>query len=316
MYSYGTWPRFKKNILWDCWALGKVKAMKALIDLSRELDIASDFLLAVSDLGKEAYYFKRQRIGKKTRTLRCAKLSLAKIQLAIKRKILNRLALPPEMHGWRKGHSPKTYVVIHVGKKVVLNYDIKDFFPSVGGARVFLFWKSAGYGDDAAKLLTRLTVCDNQLPQGTSTSPGIGNQILCHLNRRLSCLAQQHNLSYSNLADEIAISGRERAKRLNSLILKIISEEGFAVNPAKIKIRYRHERQQLAGIVVNKKISPGRSKYRELRVILHNCLKYGPESQNREGRANFMGHLAGRISYLQSLNPRLGQRMHREFRKL
>ncbi len=290
--------------------------MRTVTDISRELEIQIECLLAVANLGEAGYYFKRLRRGTKTRTLRCAKPALARIQLAIKSNILDRLSLPAEMHGWRKGHSPKTYAVVHVGRKVVLNFDIRDFFPSVGGARVFLFWRSIGYDDNAAKLLTRLTVCGNQLPQGTSTSPAIGNQVLYRLSNRLCCLAREHNLFYSNLADEVAISGRERARRLNSLILKIIGEEGFAVNPSKIKVRFRHERQELAGIVVNKKISPGRKTYRELRAILHNCIKHGPQSQNREGRSDFMGHLRGRVAHVRFLDRRLGDRLLREFKRV
>jgi hypothetical protein len=78
----------------------------------------------------------------------------------------------------------------------------------------------------------------------------------------------------------------------------------------------RNERQELAGNIVNKKNGPGRPKYRGLRAILHNCLRFGPETQNREMHPNFKEHLRGRIAQFQYSNTPLGDQLLVEFEKI
>lgn len=289
--------------------------MKTLNDLAREVGLPLEELQQVAALGQVMYFFKRSRKATKARTLRCPKVRLLKIQRAILEKILDRLPLPPTMHGWRRKHSTRTYAAKHVGQRVVLNVDIQDFFPSVRGGRVCSFWESLAYCPAAARLLTQLTTCNNQLPQGAPTSQSLGNQILKKLDRRLG-FAEKHGLNRGAYADEIAISGRPRAENFTHLVAKIVRQEGFKLNPEKLKIMHQHERQEIAGVVVNTKLSLGRATYRALRAIIYNCVRYGPESQNREGRMNFRDHLRGRIAYFQSINCRLGRRLLRQFEKI
>ena len=290
--------------------------MKGEQVLAKEPSITLTELRDVAARTSEFYYYKKLIKGKKIRVFRVPTGKLLRIQKSIKTKVLDPLALPATMHGWRRRHSTKTYVADHIHRKVVINIDLQDFYPSVSGGRVCTFWKSIGYSPGAARLLTALTVCDNQLPQGGKCSSLIGNQVLRHLDKRLHCLALLHDLRYSNYGDEITVSGRIRAVKLKKLLERIIEQEGFVVNPQKIKVRYQHERQELAGIVVNKKPSVGRDRYRDLRATLHNCLKYGPASQNRESHPKFKFHLLGRIGYVRNINRRLGERLLGEYRKI
>ena len=68
-------------------------------------------------------------------------------------------------------------------------------------------------------------------------------------------------------------------------------------------------RQQLAGIVVNQKLSLRRRELELLEALLTNCVRRGPESQNRDGRPDFRASLQGRISYVEMVNRRKGQRL-------
>jgi len=290
--------------------------VKTIGELANQVGIRTSELESVAAAESEMYFFKRIKKGKKIRVLRCPKAPLARIQRAINTKILSRLPLPRTMHGWRKGGSPRSYAIVHVGHEVEINCDIENFFPSVSAGRVFGFWQSIGYDRETAVLLTRLTTRDNQLPLGTPTSPGLGNQVLRNLNHRVSRLSRLHGLSYGNYADEIALSGRARAVRLRGLVLRIIEQEGFTVNPEKIKVRYRHERQELAGIVINRRLSLGRDHYMSLRAIVHNCVKHGPDGQNRAEVPRFREHLRGKVAYLCHVNPRLGKKLLREFEKI
>jgi hypothetical protein len=284
--------------------------------LSIELDFPLGVLYRVASAPRSLYFYQRRQVGKKKRLLRIPQSPLIEIQKAIKENLLDPMPLATTVHGWRKRRSTKTYTRHHVGQSLVLNADIQDFFPSVDAGRVHRFWIEAGYSDGAAKLLTALTTLDNQLPQGSPTSQSIGNHVLRGLNRRLLGLARKHRLHFGSYGDEVSLSGRRRAARLKGLTLRIIEQEGFTANPTKVKVMPRNQRQELAGNIVNKKNGPGRPKYRDLRAIIHNCLRFGPETQNRETHPHFKQHLRGRIAQFKYSNPRLGNQLLVEFEKI
>lgn len=289
--------------------------MKTTDDLARELGFPLDELEQVAAMGNTMYFFQRSRKGTKVRVFRCPKGRLLRIQQAIRKRLLDQLPLPTTVHGWQRGHSPRTYAAQHTGQCVILNVDIKNFFPSVRSGRVCAFWESMGYGATAARLLTRLTTCDNQLPQGAPTSPALGKQMLRNLDRRLG-FAAKDGLNYGSYGDEFSISGRRRVKKYKNLVCRIVRQEGYEVNPEKVKIMHCYERQEIAGIVVNKKLSLGRKEYRILRAIIHNCIVQGPESANRQGHPKFRAHLRRRVAYLQSISPRLGRHLLHELQKI
>lgn len=262
------------------------------------------------------YRYERRLIGKKVRLLRIPLPRHRRIVDRIKSAILDPMPLPDTMYGWRKKRSTKGYIKHHLRRSVIINVDIQDFFPSVNGARVHAFWLQAGFDHEAAKLLTALTVCDNQLPQGSPTSQSIGNHVLIRLDRRLNRLAELNGAEFSSYGDEFSLSGRKRVRRLKPLVMRIVEQEGFGVSPEKVKDLSHSQKQELAGIITNKKPSLGRDDYRRLRAIIHNCQRYGANSQNRGGIPYFKDQLRGRISYLQQINPILGARMLCEFYKI
>jgi RNA-directed DNA polymerase len=286
-------------------------------DLAQLLAIPLSDLERISREPKSQHYrYERRLIGKKLRLLRVPLGRFRKILDTIKTQILDPMPLPSTMHGWRKRRSPKSYAMVHLRHSSLINVDIQDFFPSVNGARVYDFWMRAGFTSEAAKLLTALTVCDNQLPQGSPTSQAIGNQVLVHLDRRLNRLSKLNDVSFSMLGDEFTLSGRRRVKRLKGLTIRIVEQEGFKVNPTKVKDPDRWKTQEIGGIVVNKKPSLGRDHYRMLRAIIYNCAKYGPESQNQAQHPNFMSHIRGHISHMKQINPKLGSRLLEYFNKI
>jgi hypothetical protein len=91
----------------------------------------------------------------------------------------------------------------------------------------------------------------------------------------------------------------------------IASEEGFAVQHRKTRLMRRSVRQRIAGVVVNERLNVGRSEYDTLKAVLFNCVRSGPQGQNRAGHADFRAHLAGRVAYVTSLNPARGARLQR-----
>lgn len=89
----------------------------------------------------------------------------------------------------------------------------------------------------------------------------------------------------------------------------IALEEGFSVNHHKTRIMRRGVRQSLAGIVVNDRINLRRGDLEKLEAMLTNCVRLGPESQNREALPDFRAHLEGKIGFVEMVNRAKGQRL-------
>jgi hypothetical protein len=68
-------------------------------------------------------------------------------------------------------------------------------------------------------------------------------------------------------------------------------------------------RQRLAGLVANHRLNVVRGDYDRLKAILTNCVRLGPESQNREGHPPFRLHLEGRVGFVESINAGKGKRL-------
>jgi len=69
------------------------------------------------------------------------------------RWVLDKVALHDAAHGFRKQRSIVSNARPHVGADVVLNLDLKDFFPTLAYKRIRGAFRGLGYGD---RELTRL----------------------------------------------------------------------------------------------------------------------------------------------------------------
>jgi hypothetical protein len=266
---------------------------------------------------------------------------------AMQRRILHEILdhIPPHAsaHGFRRGCSCMTNVEPHIGKTVVLCMDLRNFFGSISAGRINALFKSLGYPHATARHLAGL--CTNSvptgvfqnvsvtrpedkiswserrnlrtphLPQGAPTSPALANLCALHLDFRLAALAGSMSANYTRYADDLAFSGdepvRRSAGRLPGLIAAIAMEEGFDVNFRKTRVMHKSDCQRLTGIVVNEKTNMDRREYDRLKAILHNCLRSGPDSQNREGHGDFRAHLLGRVNHLKTLNLPKGENFRR-----
>jgi hypothetical protein len=73
-----------------------------------------------------------------------------------------------------------------------------------------------------------------------------------------------------------------------SVSRRTLGLEGFRVNHQKTRVMRRGVRQHLAGLVKNRKPNIRRSDFDRLKAALTNCVRFGPESQNRERRRTFV----------------------------
>lgn len=179
----------------------------------------------------------------------------------------------------------------HCGKRFVLNLDLLDFFPTIHIGRVIGAFKAEPFNlPDAVGTVLGQLVCDAKgvLPQGAATSPIVANLVCRSLDTALQSLARDHCCIYTRYADDLSLSTTsssfpEALARveesgpvvLGAPLLSTIHRHGFEVNPNKVWIRDRRERQEVTGLTVNEFLNVRRQTVRDLRAILHNWEKLG-----------------------------------------
>ena len=93
----------------------------------------------------------------------------------------------------------------------------------------------------------------------------------------------------------------------------ILLEEGFDVHYRKTRVMRQGVRQHLAGVVMNQHVNVMRTDFDRLKATLTNCVRLGPESQNRESHSSFRSHLEGRLAFVEMINPAKGKRLRAIF---
>lgn len=283
-----------------------------------------------------------ERPGRRPRLLEVPKRRLKAIQRTLLHGVLEYVPAHDAAHGYRRGRSALTCASPHAGRRVVVRFDLRDFFASVRASRVFALFRTAGYPEGVARTLTGLctnTVSDDvlrssprpapdgyarfrlpHLPQGAPTSPALANLCAYRLDCRLAGLAAKLRAVYTRYADDLTFSGGEELerslRRLNVLVCRLGLEEGFEVNLRKTRVMRRSVRQTVLGVVVNERPNVGRAEYDELKAILYNCVQHGPAAENRNGHTDFRAHLLGRIAHISHLNSRRGGRLRALFDRI
>lgn len=198
----------------------------------------------------------------------------------------------------------------HVGKKVVLSMDLKDFFGSIN----YKDLRSWSHGkprfqftnDQAINtwLKQACFLATGGLPQGSPCSPLLANWAAIEgdevILRMLSRAKEEYgyDLDYTRYADDLTFSGENIPQsfvdKLVNLSGAIFGIDGIEFAPDKIKFMRSHKRQIVTGIVVNKKLNIPKERRRTLRAIKHRIQTKGIDSVD-----NFtVEELLGECSYL------------------
>ncbi|MEX0701082.1 MAG: reverse transcriptase family protein [Planctomycetales bacterium] len=281
------------------------------------------------------------------RMIEAPKARLKSIQRRVLHDLLDRIVPHDAAHAFRPGRSIAGFVAPHAGQRVVLHVDLRNFFPSIAASRVHALFRTVGYPEAVARILTGLctnsapdeavpTHCESfsaeqrqeldrlygspHLPQGSPTSPAIANLCAHRLDARLCGLARKTNARYTRYADDLVFSGDEELARMlprfRVWVCAIALDEGFAIRHRKTRVMLRNGRQEVSGVIVNERPNVSRADYDRIKAILTNCRRHGPASQNREASPRFREHLLGRIAYVGMLNPSRGERLRELFDRI
>ena len=259
-----------------------------------------------------------------TRIIHAPKRGLKAVQRQVNDLLVSKLPVSPHAHGFLKGRSVATNAAPHVGKAVVIKFDVKDCFPTIHYGRVRGLFIALGYSYPVATSLAVLMTeaprqkvhVDNNVyhvptgprvcVQGAPTSPGLCNAIMRRLDLRLAGLAAKHGFSFTRYADDLTFSGDDPAKvaDLKAGVEKIVAAEGFTLNRDKTHIMRKGSRQSVTGVVVNEVAGLSRQDRRKLRAEIHQLNRKTP-GDREQSRAT----LQGKLAYLHMLNPEQAERL-------
>lgn len=263
-----------------------------------------------------------------TRLVEAPKQRLKAIQRQIHRQIIAKVADHEDAFGFIRGKNCLQGAARHASEEVVLCFDLKDFFPSIGMGRIFGFFRCLGYPPEIARHLTAFCTTRTpprilgrmsfeqralyrlpHLPQGAPTSPTLANKVTFTLDRRLASLARSLEANYSRYADDLSFSGDQKIhKTLLRAVPQIIREEGFQLNGAKTRVMKSTARQTVTGVVVNSHLNTSRSSFDHLKAVIHACRKDG---DTRLSDPAFQSSLLGQIDWVETVSPRRGQKLRR-----
>lgn len=198
--------------------------------------------------------------------------------------------------GFVPGRSIADNAAVHVGRNYVFNTDLKDFFTSIHQGRIWkvLQLKPFSLNAELASVIAGLCCMQHPdglvdknnkiigvLPQGSPCSPILTNIVCRNLDRKLLGLARRFNIKYSRYADDITFSSDHNVFQDGSEFMleftRIVAEQKFEINENKTRLQKSGQRQEVTGLLVNKKVNIAKEYSRDIRSLLYIWQRYGQE---------------------------------------
>jgi RNA-directed DNA polymerase len=279
---------------------------KAIRHVAQIIGMPVATVASVLASGSKGWILRSRMVRQKVRPLRIARRELRKVHDAILKRLCPSLRCH-EASYCVKGKGALEAAQLHARHPYLLHLDLKDFFPSVTTRQVATALSSSGLPDLEARIIADLVTCDDQLPQGASTSVAIGNTVLYELDIRIAGICRKHGLSYTQYVDDLAISGGGRIARHKSLIERVIADEGWVIG-GKGGLKGKYEQHRYLGVILNATPNVDRSYVKDLRFLIsRNRIK--PFSER------LLQQVRGKLTYVTALNPSLGRSLASQFEK-
>lgn len=196
---------------------------------------------------------------------------------------------------------------------MVINLDIKDFFPST--TRQAVFSTLCGIKDlnpALAGFISDICCYQGALPIGAPTSPHLANLVLFSIDTIITKAARKIKAKYTRYADDLTISGDDRVLKLIPFVQKLLGEKGYSLNQRKINIFRPGRRQAVTGLTVNQKVSVPRAVRRNLRAAIH--ARQNQKRPTWKGRPANDAKLGGLCSFVRSVNRKHGNRLQKSLK--
>ena len=284
------------------------------------------FLSYSQTVSKVSHYqhFAIQKKTGGTRLISAPMPRLKRLQYWVLVNILQLLPQSEQAHGFIHQRSIVTNARPHVGQAIVINLDLKDFFPTISYVRILGLFKKLGYNTEVASLLallcseseTQAVEMDGQryfiqqgsrrLPQGAPTSSLISNLLCRRLDKRLQGLANKYGFVYTRYADDLTFSTTDKNAAVRGLLHWVkatIAEEGFNVHPDKTRIMRQGARQEVTGVVVNQHLSLDKHQLKRFRALLFQIDKDGYAGKTWGNGKHLSASIKAYAHYVKMVNP-------------
>lgn len=276
-------------------------------------------------------HYQRFVIPKKTggdRLISAPMPRLKRAQYWVLDNILAALPVHEAVHGFAPDRSIVSNALPHVGRDVVVNIDLQDFFPTLTWKRVKGKFRGLGYSEAVATVLALICTepdvdaveLDGQrlyarkgprrLPQGAPTSPALTNLICARLDRRMAGIAARLGFTYTRYADDMTFSASGDSAAKTGTLLKavgdIVAAEGFTVHPDKTRVMRKHRRQEVTGLVVNERLGVPRDTLRRFRALLHQIHASGPAGKRWGSGGDVLSAAVGFAQFVRMVDDKAG----------
>jgi len=305
----------------------------SITNLAQSMESSVDtlrYLLYQRKVSKNIHYHTFE-IPKKSggkRKISAPKKKMKNLQKWVLENILDRVPVGDVAHGFIRERSIVTNARPHLGQDIVINIDLKDFFPSIGFKRVKGLFNKFGYSEQMSVIFALIcTQAETEkvnmdgvtyyvqkgerfLPQGSPASPAISNLVAYRLDKKVQGLANKYGFTYTRYADDLTFSSsKENEKNIAALLYflkEIIKSEGLTVHPDKTHIMRNSGQKKVTGIVVNEKLNVERAMLRRFRALLHNLETNGWKGQKWGKAENLIHAVEGYIHFVNMVNPTRG----------
>lgn len=267
-----------------------------------------------------SYNYMRHEIPKAnggTRTIQSPMPWLKSLQKFLNKRVFLDLdrRVHPAAHGFRPGRSIVTNARAHLRSSVILNLDLRHFFPSITERHVARalasLLKREGFPPGSIRFLTQTCTAFGRLPTGAPTSPVLSNLVLRGLDRRIAAICREKRLRYTRFADDLTISSDMESLCDPTQVLRAVAQEirnaGFWIAWDKLTIGYQSGGQRVTGLSVkNGTVSVPKALRRRLRAMIHrhNQYRHGEGSEPHiDGQPIGEAHIAGYLAFIAGVEP-------------
>lgn len=274
-------------------------AITSKVDLACILEVPYNILmyyLYIIPPEKNYFSFGILKRNGKIRQIDAPAEGLKRIQKKLAEILYNLYPNKSCVHGYAKTKDIKTNATVHSKQRIIINLDLKDFFPSIHFGRVCGMFKAHPFNftDEIAITLAQLCCYKGTLPQGAPSSPIISNYICYKMDNQLSAFSTKYKVYYTRYADDMTFSTNLRmfppqiatindnALSLSEGFKAIIEANGFTINGQKSRFAGKNNRQEVTGLIVNSGINVNRKYIREIRAMLHAWEKFGLDKAAHE----------------------------------
>lgn len=175
----------------------------------------------------------------------------------------------------------------HLGRDWLFNADIENFFHQVSFSAVYQLFLSEPFNfeEELAQVLTELCTHKERLPMGAPTSPVLSNYACRKLDEQLLSLGEWADWNITRFVDDMSFSSENSMEKKDlAKIYQVVGENGFSLNPDKVKLYGPEEPKLVTGLLLGEQgveLPPGfvQELFQEIDKLGHVI-----EAQHRFGR--------------------------------